>query len=207
MRYLPATVALRRVRSDDATAPVPFVASTEGVKMDGMDLRKQDWDLTRYLKYPVVLWGHDYRGERLPIGRGEPYFRDRALMIDVTYDIDDPFAMKVRAKALKGMIAGSVGWDTIKDGGETRNVLLEFSCCPLGMDGDSLPARARAFVEMRDDLLDDVVRIAQIVLRAQLSEALQPSIQELLAVVRGLELARFRDQTRELGDMITRLLG
>ena len=85
----------------DDSSPVRFVASTEGVKRDGADLRMEDWDLSRYQKHPVVLWAHDMMGMNLPIGTGAVQFSEgREMLIDVTYDRDDEFAMKIRGKAL-----------------------------------------------------------------------------------------------------------
>ena len=41
--------------------PIPFIASTEGLKRDGKDLKAADWRLERFNdKYPVILFGHDY---------------------------------------------------------------------------------------------------------------------------------------------------
>ena len=122
---------------DDPAKPVTFVASTEGIKVDGFDLKADEWDLSRYMQHPVVLWAHDLIGRNLPIGTGTPWFDGSRLMVDVAYDTDDDFAMKVRNKARKRMIAGSVEWLRESD----KNVLLEFSNVPLGLDPASLPAR------------------------------------------------------------------
>jgi len=138
----------------DDSSPVRFVASTEGVKRDGADLRMEDWDLSRYQKHPVVLWAHDMMGMNLPIGTGAVQFSEgREMLIDVTYDRDDEFAMKVRGKALKGMIAGSVSWDEIKAEGKTVNQLLEFSNVPVGVDENALPVRSRMETDDRTNLI------------------------------------------------------
>lgn len=140
--------------SEDPNAPIRFIASTEGVKADGQDLRMEDWALDRYIKHPVVLYAHDYMGNNLPIGTGQPSFDERDLIIDVTYDTADEFAMRVRAKALKRMIAGSVGWDTLLREGKRINELLEFSMVPVPMDPDALPTRQRtAWADMGRELL------------------------------------------------------
>jgi len=158
MKYLRAYA----VREDDeptGDGPVTFVASTEGVKGDGHDLQADAWDLTRYEKYSPILWAHDYWGERPPIGTGAASIADSKLMIDVTFDADDPFAMTIRGKALKGMVAGSVGWDDVTKEEERKNQLLEFSMVPMPMDPDALPVRqARALLHVSQqylDLLDD----------------------------------------------------
>ena len=97
----------------------------------------KDWRFTRYSQHPIILWGHDFQGRTLPIGTGKPIVEGNRLLMDVFYDTDDEFAMRVRAKAKKGMIAGSVSWEPTKQGNE----LLEFSMVPLPLDPESLPLR------------------------------------------------------------------
>lgn len=147
MQYLRAYA--RDIEGDDTPeTPITWIASTEGVKADGLDLRSDAWDLSRYEQFGPVLWAHDMWGERLPIGKGVAFLEDSKLMVRVAYDTGDPFAMQVRAKARQGMVAGSVSWDTIKEGEDMRNQLLEFSMVPVPMDPASLPVRQRA--AMRD---------------------------------------------------------
>lgn len=138
--------------ADDPAKPIRFVASTEGVKSDGKDLRMKDWRFTRFNSHPVVLWGHDYMGRTLPIGTGKPIVEGSRLLMDVSYDTDDEFAMRVRAKVRKGMIAGSVSWEPTREGNE----LLEFSMVPLPVDPQSLPVRqARALQDTLSALTGD----------------------------------------------------
>ena len=127
----------------DPNGPITWIASTGGVKRDGLDLQADQWDLTRFENHPVILWAHDYMGTNLPIGTGRAHVEGAELRVDVTYDDDDEFAQRVRAKAVKGMIAGSVGWEVVKQGdkGGLRNQLLEFSMVPIPVDPDALPAR------------------------------------------------------------------
>jgi 2'-5' RNA ligase len=154
MRAMPDVSKRQRQRLlDDPTLPVPFTASTPGRKSDGFNLRANEWDLSRFNSHPVILWGHDYRGAMaLPIGLGENVrFEGDALKMNVVYDTEDPFAMRVRAKAIKGMIAGSVSWDRV----ENKNQLLEFSNVNLGVDPDSLPEIERlATRSMMDDIME-----------------------------------------------------
>jgi hypothetical protein len=133
-RALPDTTEVRAEDLlKDTSLPVPFIASTEGVKSDGKDLRMSDWDLSAYERYGPIFWVHDYMHP--PLGTGDARTDDK-LRVDVTFDQDDPFAMLIRGKAIKGMMAGSVGWETTKD---KRNILKEFSMVPMGLDPDSLP--------------------------------------------------------------------
>lgn len=129
---------------EEPEAPVRFVASTEGIKRDGLDLKMADWSVENYRKHPVVLYAHDYFGHNLPIGTGEPTFEEKRMLMDVRFDAEDDFAMKVRRKAVKGMMAGSVGWDDVETDGKIRHDLMEFSIVPVPADPDALPVRARA---------------------------------------------------------------
>lgn len=136
----------------NADGPMRFVASTPGEKRDGLSLEANDWDLTNYLRHPVILWSHSYMGDILPIGTGSPVFEGERLLMDVNFDTADPFAMRVKDKAQKGMIAGSVGWDRRKDG---KNELLEFSLVVIPADPDSLPVRQRqALADMSHAMLE-----------------------------------------------------
>lgn len=146
--------------TDTPETPITWVASTEGYQMDGIDLKIADWDLARYNdQYGPVLWAHDFWGERPPIGKGVAFVEDGKLMVRVQYDTDDPFAMVIRGKARKQMVAGSVSWDPRTTGeGEdtqTRNTLLEFSMVPVPVDPASLPVRQRsAMHDLAQRLLD-----------------------------------------------------
>jgi hypothetical protein len=139
-----------RATGDEPDAPIVFVASTEGKKADGADLRMEDWTLDRFLQHPVILYAHDYMGHNLPIGTGEPYFEERNLMMRVRFDSEeDEFADRVRRKTLKGMMGGSVGWSDRKDGGgKVRHELLEFSIVPVPLDAAALPVYGARAMEL-----------------------------------------------------------
>jgi hypothetical protein len=133
----------RAAAAADPAAPVRFLASTENLLQDGMALKMEQWSLDRFLQHPVILYAHDYTGATMPLGTGTPSFEDRNLVMAVQFDQDDEFAMRVRAKTLKGMMGASVGWEqTLKDG-KTRNELLEMSVVPIPMDPAALPMRAQ----------------------------------------------------------------
>lgn len=119
--------------------PVRYVVSTEGVKRDGLDLKATDWDVSNYIRHPVVIWAHDY--SKLPIGKAAVSFDSTNMLADITYDSADEFAMQVRGKALKGLVAASVAWNTRKDG---KNELLEISNVPIPADPEALVQTARA---------------------------------------------------------------
>lgn len=145
------------------TGPIRFVASTEGVKRDGLELRAEDWDLDNYRKNPVVLWSHDYWGSRLPIGRAEVDVDGKTLISSVTFDPEDEFARQIESKFRRGFLnTVSVGWDTHRDGTTTRNELLDISAVPVPGDPDALMERqlrglanlGERLIELTDEPID-----------------------------------------------------
>lgn len=119
--------------------PIRFVASTEGVKRDGQELRVADWRVDNYRKNPVFLWAHDYMGQHLPIGRAEVGFEGRHLVAEGYFDQDDEFARQVERKYRnKFLHSVSVGWGESEDGG---NELLDISAVPVPGDPDALMER------------------------------------------------------------------
>jgi len=139
--------------------PIRFTASTPGVKRDGLDLDPLTWWLDNYRKNPVVLWAHDYRGERLPLGRAVVTADPERLIADVYFDQLDPFARTVESKYRRGFLHSvSVGWDTmvknddgefvpidwryeIRPSDEVRLDLLDISGVPVPGDPDALIER------------------------------------------------------------------
>lgn len=146
---------LRAYRAQDVSqemgTPIRFVASTEGVKRDGLEVGIEAWELGNYKRNPVFLWAHDYFGRTLPIGRAEAFVDGERLMADVTFDPDDEFAVSVERKYRKGFLnAVSVGWDTLafepSKNPDTRGrvlkaELLDISAVPVPGDPDALKER------------------------------------------------------------------
>ncbi len=135
-----------------ADGPMRFVASTEGVKRDGLDLKSGDWRLDNYRRNPVFLWAHDYWG--LPIGRVDVSVDGKRLIADVTFDRDDPFAAQVERKYRAGFLnAVSVGWDTREEG----NDLLDISAVPVPGDPDALKLdQVRALTDLLHEVQNAV---------------------------------------------------
>ena len=133
------------------TGPIRFIASTENVGRDGLVINADGWQLDNYRANPVVLWGHDYAGQRLPIGRADVSIDGKQLMADVTFDLDDEFARQVERKYRNGFInAVSVGWDTLEmapsdnptmAGRVTKADLLDISAVPVPGDPAALKER------------------------------------------------------------------
>lgn len=122
------------------SGPLPFVVSTEGMKGDGFSLKAEDWDLSRFKRNNLVLWAHDFFGERPPIGKADARIDGRVLRADITFDPDDSFAQTIERKYRNGFLnAMSVSWDIV----DKKNQLLEISAVPIPMDPDALMERAK----------------------------------------------------------------
>lgn len=146
---------IRAYRSDTQQdgGPLRFIAATEAVARDGMIIDSTGWQLDNYRQNPVVLWAHDYTGQRPPIGRASVDVDAETgnLMADLTFDPHDQFAKDVERKYRDGYLnAVSVGWNTIEmspsgDGRSlgrvTRAELLDISAVPVPGDPGALMER------------------------------------------------------------------
>jgi hypothetical protein len=127
-----------------------FVASTAGVKRDGLTLNMEGALLDPYLANPVVLWAHDYRGQRLPIGRTTALrAMKKELRATVQFDLADPFAAEVSRKYdEKFLNAVSIGWIDREYDETTRTVvkweMIDLSAVPVPADADALLRREYA---------------------------------------------------------------
>lgn len=145
----------------DAGTPIRFVASTQGVARDGLEIPVAAWNLDNFRRNPVVLWAHDYSGARPPIGKADVFVDGDQLMADVTFDQADEFARSIEAKYRGGFLHSvSVGWDTQamepsdttnSRGRVTRADLLDISAVPVPGDPNALIARqARALAAIAE---------------------------------------------------------
>lgn len=141
--------------SGDAGTPIRFVASTEGVKRDGKDLKTTDWRVDNYLQNPVVLWAHDYQGRTLPIGRTVNLaIEDKRLIADIQFDGEDDFARQVEGKYRRGFLnAVSVGWGDQQEGLD----LMDISAVPVPADPQALIERQRrAWQELAREMMTEL---------------------------------------------------
>jgi hypothetical protein len=147
----------RGIEDEPPGSPIPFIASTPGVKRDGLDLRASGWRIDTFRRNPVFLWAH---GRVDPaIGRVDASVGE-VLRTNVTFDQDDPFARKIESKYRRGFLSAvSVGWDFVDANGARMDVyrmsledvrdkafydLTELSGVPVPADPDALVARQRA---------------------------------------------------------------
>ncbi len=141
----------------DAEGPLRFVAGTAGMKMDGRDYRMDGMDLGRYQSNPVVMWCHDIGSP--PIGRGVASIEGDRLMLDVEFDMADPFAAEIDGKYRRGFL-NAVSMTAIPTDGTRRGVvksseLVEVSAVPIPLDPDALQvAGQRAMRRLGIDLLN-----------------------------------------------------
>ena len=146
----------RGEKPGEAGSPIRFVASTEGVKRDGLDLRMEDWRLDNFRANPVFLWCHDMMGQNLPIGRVALVVEVDRLLADVIFDQADEFAKRVESKYRRGYLnAVSIGWNELRESEHWVRDLLEISGVPVPADPQALKAdQARALRALGQDLLD-----------------------------------------------------
>lgn len=148
----------RSLAGDPAGSPIPFTASTPGLKRDGLELRAAGWYTANYARNPVVLWAHSHTAPS--IGRADASVRSDRLHTEVVFDQEDPFAVKIESKYRRGFLSAvSVGWDFVDAKGtpvDWRRLsaadmrdrafydLTELSGVPVPSDPDALVARQRA---------------------------------------------------------------
>jgi hypothetical protein len=152
---------LRAYRDLDAGDDLVFVASTPGVKSDGLAIDQDRWDLRRYERNPVFLWAHDYSG--MPVGRAEAWVEAGALRARVTKWATTDFARQVEQAYRDGILSAvSVGWEDVDEDGKpirrgqtaARHVLLDVSAVPVPGDPDALlDSRRRAWTAWGHELL------------------------------------------------------
>lgn len=140
------TKFLRAMIAEPApTGPLRFIASTPGIKRDGVEIDQTMWSLEHYRANPTVLWVHDYGGKHLPIGRAAVMVEGEKLIADVEFDQSDDFAKQVESKYRRGFLhAVSVGWDNVEVDGRMMHELLDISAVPVPGDPDALIQRQAA---------------------------------------------------------------
>lgn len=159
-RELISAFMVRGAGDGQAGDPITFVASTEGIKRDGIDLRVTDWYLDNFRKNPVFLWVHDYWGRTLPLGLVEAVVEGDKLMAYVRFDQADDFARQVERKYRDGFLhTVSVGWNFIEIDKKRRMDLLDVSGVPVPGDPDALVVRqfeAERELQTAEDSWDQV---------------------------------------------------
>lgn len=151
---------------------ISFIISDGSIDRDHDTINVNGWNLTNYVKNPVVLWAHDHRSA--PIAKGSNIeVLDDQLLADATFVTEDvmKFADMI-FKLYKGgfMNAVSVGfmpdervWSEDQGGIKfLTQELLEFSAVPVPANANALQiARSTGGIDIgplkswAEDLLDD----------------------------------------------------
>jgi len=175
-----------------------FVAATEGVKRDGLDLRMSGAKLERFRSNPVLLLSHQYQS--LPIGKvPQVWVEGQKLLIDAVFDQGDPQAREVERKYREGYLnAVSIGWETLKQTGRVVETweLLDVSCVAVPADPQAL-LLSRAIngsVAARAELVGILTRD----IHRKLSQELESEKAELVRLKLLLELARLAEMVKRL---------
>jgi HK97 family phage prohead protease len=92
-----------------------FIGSTEDADRDGDVVRQAGWDMTDFLKNPVVFSNHDHRGHvtKFPIGVASPKLDldHKRLLFNIKFSEANPDAQMVKALVDEGILrAVSVGF-------------------------------------------------------------------------------------------------
>lgn len=160
--------AYRAEEQDAGDGPIAFIASTEVPARDGMIIDAEAWDLTNFKRNNLVLWVHDWYGNRPPIGKADVKVdkEARVLRANITFDMADPFAADIRRKYVEGYLnALSVGFDILQlaeesaTSGEraaprvTKAELLEISAVPIPADPHALAERHKRGMADLSDIL------------------------------------------------------
>jgi hypothetical protein len=144
MSHLLEARVMRSVGSAQPSGRWPFVAASEGRKIDGVDLVMSGAKLERFKRNPVVFVNH--RADMLPLGRAVATWVDGAqLRMDVQLDMDDELARTVDGKLHRGFLnAMSIRFqvDRVVAGRAVEWTLLESSIVGLPVDDLALVQRA-----------------------------------------------------------------
>ena len=200
----------------DAPRVIRFIGSDESIDRDGDIIAVSGWDIAKYMKNPVVLFGHD--SYALPIAKTVAINTDsyaKALLFDIYFptveelatDPAMPSEHALRVDAIYNMAkagllnAVSVGfrgieWEQTKTGRMyTKQELMEISIVPV-------PANPNAIAIMRSAGVDDAVLKGVFMETTEKSgRVLSSKNKETLAKIRDTleacrdELRKFLDET------------
>lgn len=141
---------------------IPFVASTEGTKRDGIDVDSSGWELANYSRNPVVLISHDYFS--LPVGRADVRVDGKDLLADITFDMADPRGQEADRKYRTNFLSAiSVGFNIMEwaEEGSRRTKsqeLLDISVVAVPGDPEALKRMQQRGIT--NDLQDLLFRLS-----------------------------------------------
>lgn len=130
------------VEVKEGTGKFSFIASTAAVDRQGEVIDPKGWDVTAYMKNPVILWAHNYH--ELPVGKAVSVTGDeKELRVEGEFADDEmnPKAGQVRRLYEKGFLSAvSVGFIPKERNGNiiTKAELLEISVVPVPANPEAL---------------------------------------------------------------------
>lgn len=144
-----------------------FTTSTEAIDRDGDIIEVDGWDLTNYMKNPVILYGHNYGG--LPVGKSVNIIKDvtaKKLIQDVKfptkeeYEFADTVYRLAKAGYLNATSVGFIGLESVPRVDEKGNYigksykrqeLLETSIVPVPSNPTALmEARSKGIINEKE---------------------------------------------------------
>lgn len=156
--YLRAYVDRAAMQSEMGT-PIRFVAATEGIKRDGLNLKMAGARLEHYRRNSVFLWCHDYYS-RPPIGRTNTFVEGDRLISDVTFDQADEYARAIERKYREGFLnAVSIGWNIEELNGRDVEAweLLDVSAVPVPGDPLALKEQRNRVIQQLTSELESLL--------------------------------------------------
>lgn len=136
---------------DEDEGVLDAAVASVGVTDRAGDVIDQDgWKLQNFTKNPQLLWGHNQRDYRPPIGRVEKIWfegkgEDKKLMFRPKFDLKDDFAKEIYRKYKEGFLhAFSVGFQAME---REENVFKEQEL--LEISAVAVPANPEALVVQR----------------------------------------------------------
>lgn len=148
-----------------------FLLSDESVDSYNSVIKADGWELERFTKNPVVLFGHNAWSH--PIGKGTAFVEGKQLMLDVTFLPEEvnPLAERTLRILDEGLMGASVGFDPLEweidedraTGDEdwwnvpikyTRQSLLEASIVTIPSNENALPEGREHMRSLIVDRLD-----------------------------------------------------
>lgn len=104
--------------ADEAASVIPsrvrrFVASDESVDSYNTVIKADGWELDRFDRNPVILFGHNSR--QLPVGKGRAWVEGSELLIDINFfDAEtNPLAEQALRIVDEGVMGVSVGFEPL----------------------------------------------------------------------------------------------
>lgn len=149
-KYAPQTIKVKEINRE--LYQIRFVLSTPAVDRQGEVINQNGWDLTNYLKNPVVLWAHDQSipaiGKMVEIGMVDGNLEG---LVQFAYEENEDARKIFELCAGEYINAGSVGfmnrkwmYDEINDVLTLlENELYEFSIVNVPANADAL-AKAKS---------------------------------------------------------------